>query len=214
MNLAVTPSEPVLPIVLPIALDGSLGTNRAHGLHKQIAADTDVEAVRLWLAEYTASPHTLRSYRKEAVRLLLWTTAPLMRSKPPTRPASPRYVAHRPTGFATAQPPIRPMPARTCASSRKICGTRRSRPPASICTPKTTSDIHKRHAAMSIRTSRPVSRRRSRKIRDHHWHWMLEESAGSQCGERSRDVSSAHLRCCHYRLELAWMGFLDVVSFL
>jgi integrase/recombinase XerC len=80
MNLAITPSEPVLPIVLPIALDGSLGTNRAHGLHKQIAADTDVEAVRLWLAEYTASPHTLRSYRKEAVRLLLWTTQTL--SKP------------------------------------------------------------------------------------------------------------------------------------
>jgi len=77
MNLAVTPSEPVLTIVLPIALDGSLGTNRAHGLHKQIAADTDVEAVRLWLAEYTASPHTLRSYRKEAVRLLLWTTQTL-----------------------------------------------------------------------------------------------------------------------------------------
>ncbi|WP_035486551.1 tyrosine-type recombinase/integrase [Paraburkholderia xenovorans] len=77
MNLAVTPSEPVLTIVLPIALDGSLGTNRASGLHKQIAADTDVEAVRLWLAEYTASPHTLRSYRKEAVRLLLWTTQTL-----------------------------------------------------------------------------------------------------------------------------------------
>ena len=77
MNLAVTPSEPVLTIVLPIALDGSLGTNRASGLHKQIAADTDLEAVRLWLAEYTASPHTLRSYRKEAVRLLLWTTQTL-----------------------------------------------------------------------------------------------------------------------------------------
>ena len=77
MNLAVTPSEPVLTIVLPIALDGSLGTNRASGLHKQIAADTDVEALRLWLAEYTASPHTLRSYRKEAVRLLLWTTQTL-----------------------------------------------------------------------------------------------------------------------------------------
>jgi hypothetical protein len=43
---------------------------------------------------------------------------------------------------------------------------------------------------------------------------MLEENAGSQCGERSRDVSSAHLRRGHYRLELAWMGFLDVVNFL
>jgi integrase/recombinase XerC len=74
MNLAVAPSEPVLAIALPTELDGSFGTNRASGRHKQIAADTDVEAVRLWLAEYTASPHTLRSYRKEAVRLLLWAT--------------------------------------------------------------------------------------------------------------------------------------------
>jgi integrase/recombinase XerC len=77
MNLAVTPSEPVLAIALPTVLDGSLGTNRANGRHRQIAADTDVEAVRLWLAEYSASPHTLRSYRKEAVRLLLWATQSL-----------------------------------------------------------------------------------------------------------------------------------------
>ncbi|MEW6679152.1 MAG: tyrosine-type recombinase/integrase [Pseudomonadota bacterium] len=33
-----------------------------------------MEAVRLWLAEYAGSPHTLRSYRKEAVRLLIWAT--------------------------------------------------------------------------------------------------------------------------------------------
>jgi integrase len=77
MDLAVAPAEPVLAITLPTALDGSGGTNRAHGQYKQIAADTDVEAVRLWLAEYTASPHTLRSYRKEAVRLLLWATQTL-----------------------------------------------------------------------------------------------------------------------------------------
>lgn len=77
MNLAGTPSEPVLAIVLPVALDGSLGTNRASGRHSQIAADTDVEAVRLWLAEYSMSPHTLRSYRKEVVRLLLWATQTL-----------------------------------------------------------------------------------------------------------------------------------------
>ena len=35
---------------------------------------TDVGAVRLWLAEYAGSPHTLRSYRKEAVHLLEWAT--------------------------------------------------------------------------------------------------------------------------------------------
>ncbi|MCC8397582.1 tyrosine-type recombinase/integrase [Paraburkholderia sp. MMS20-SJTR3] len=69
--------EPVLSIALPAALDGRDGINRARGGHRQIAADSDVEAVRLWLAEYAGSPHTLRSYRKEAVRLLLWATQTL-----------------------------------------------------------------------------------------------------------------------------------------
>lgn len=76
-NPAAAPSELALAIALPASLDGSLGTNRASGQHRQITADTDIEAVRLWLAEYTASPHTLRSYRKEAVRLLLWATRTL-----------------------------------------------------------------------------------------------------------------------------------------
>jgi len=79
MNVVPNDPEPVLAIALPVTLDGSSGSNRAHGLHKQIAANTDVEAVRLWLAEYAASPHTLRSYRKEAVRLLLWATQALGR---------------------------------------------------------------------------------------------------------------------------------------
>lgn len=62
-------------IALPSALDGSNGSNRAQSGVRQIAADTDVEAVRLWLAEYADSPHTLRSYHKEAVRLLVWATS-------------------------------------------------------------------------------------------------------------------------------------------
>lgn len=61
-------------IAIPIALDGREGTNRARGGVRQITADTDVEAVRLWMAEYADSPHTLRSYRKEAARLLIWAT--------------------------------------------------------------------------------------------------------------------------------------------
>ncbi|WP_129140306.1 tyrosine-type recombinase/integrase [Modicisalibacter coralii] len=40
--------------------------------HVHIAADNDVEAVALWLDEYTATPQTWRAYRKEAERLLLW----------------------------------------------------------------------------------------------------------------------------------------------
>lgn len=63
--------------VLSPALDGHEGTNRARGGQSQIAADSDLAAVRVWLAEYVGSPHTLRSYRKEAVRLLLWATQSL-----------------------------------------------------------------------------------------------------------------------------------------
>ncbi|WP_028232958.1 tyrosine-type recombinase/integrase [Paraburkholderia mimosarum] len=77
MNLPVPTPESLLPMALPAALDGREGTNRARGAHRQIAADTDLDAVRLWLAEYVHSPHTLRSYRKEAVRLLIWATRAL-----------------------------------------------------------------------------------------------------------------------------------------
>lgn len=60
---------------LPVALSGAKGTNRAAAhVPRQMAADDDVEAMGLWLAEYMDSPHTLRSYRKEAERLLVWAT--------------------------------------------------------------------------------------------------------------------------------------------
>ncbi|NIC03955.1 tyrosine-type recombinase/integrase [Billgrantia bachuensis] len=38
----------------------------------RIAAGSDAEAVAQWLAEFRASPQTLRAYRREAERLLLW----------------------------------------------------------------------------------------------------------------------------------------------
>jgi len=61
-------------LVLPARLDGRKGSNRAPtNTIKQIAADNDLEAVRCWLAEFHDSPHTLRNYRKEIERLLLWT---------------------------------------------------------------------------------------------------------------------------------------------
>ena len=66
--------EEISAVALPQTLDGSEGSNRARGVVRQTAADTDVKAIRLWLAEYVNSPHTLRSYRKEAVRLLFWAT--------------------------------------------------------------------------------------------------------------------------------------------
>ena len=74
MSTWVTTSDTFPDFTLPPTLDGSLGTNRALSSVRQTAADTDVDALRLWLAEYAGSPHTLRNYRKEAVRLIIWAT--------------------------------------------------------------------------------------------------------------------------------------------
>jgi integrase/recombinase XerC len=65
----------IVPQTLPAVLSGASGTNRVvAGVTRQIAADDDVAAIGLWLAEYRGSPNTFRSYRKEAERLLLWAT--------------------------------------------------------------------------------------------------------------------------------------------
>lgn len=57
---------------LPTYLDGRDGSNRSDTKHKLIDADTDLDAIRTWLAEFSDSPQTFRNYRKEAERLLLW----------------------------------------------------------------------------------------------------------------------------------------------
>lgn len=73
------PKNPVAPITqieslaLPPHLDGSQGRNRHEIKHCQINADTDWQAIQCWLNEFYDSPQTLRNYRKEAERLLLWT---------------------------------------------------------------------------------------------------------------------------------------------
>lgn len=61
------------PHQLPPHLDGSAGTNRAApGQPNLLGAADDLAALRAFLMEYAASPATLRAYRKEAERLLLW----------------------------------------------------------------------------------------------------------------------------------------------
>jgi len=54
-------------------LDGRSGLNRATGNRSQIAAETDIEAIKAWLARYTDTKTTFENYRKEAERLLLWS---------------------------------------------------------------------------------------------------------------------------------------------
>ena len=70
------PTENDLTVALDILLDGSQGANRNPTAVKQITGNTDLEAIESWLkAKKRKSPNTLRSYRREAYRLLAWSVA-------------------------------------------------------------------------------------------------------------------------------------------
>ena len=79
--------SPVLPeqsLVMPIetfsvpqTLTGANGTNREWNVPRQIEANTDVDAVFAWLANFTGKQTTFDAYRKEAERLLLWCVVQL-----------------------------------------------------------------------------------------------------------------------------------------
>ena len=68
---------PIENVLLPTHIDGSNGTNRATGNRPQIAADNDVDAIKAWLARFLDTKTTFDNYRKEAERLLLWSTIQL-----------------------------------------------------------------------------------------------------------------------------------------
>ena len=75
MNEDISDTELIsVPGFLRAELVGSRGANRSLAARPLIAATDDLSAIGIWLAEYRNSPHTLRSYRKEALRLLLWAT--------------------------------------------------------------------------------------------------------------------------------------------
>lgn len=74
---AVAPLELVR---LPDHLGGRTGSNRSALGHAQIAAQTDIDALKAWLARFLDTRTTFDSYRKEAERLLLWAT--IERGKP------------------------------------------------------------------------------------------------------------------------------------
>lgn len=71
---------PLDALVVPSQCDGSKGSNRAHSGACQIRADSDIDAIKAWLARFLDKQTTFDSYRKEAERLLLWSTLQL--SKP------------------------------------------------------------------------------------------------------------------------------------
>lgn len=64
-------------MALPADFDGRDGANRATGNRPQIAATNDVDALKAWLARYHDTKTTFDNYRKEAERLLLWSTIEL-----------------------------------------------------------------------------------------------------------------------------------------
>lgn len=65
---------PLDGVLLPLHMDGSNGSNRACGNRPQIAANNDVDAIKAWLARFLNTKTTFDNYRKEAERLLLWST--------------------------------------------------------------------------------------------------------------------------------------------
>ncbi len=73
----VSPAFPLDILATPLPLDGSAGSNRGVAGLSRIAANNDVEAVRAWLARFHDTPTTFDNYRKEAERLLLWSTLQL-----------------------------------------------------------------------------------------------------------------------------------------
>lgn len=70
---AAPPSElsPWERLVVPEQFDGSCGTFRAPASTSTLSATNDYEAINAWLGLHE-SPATLRGYRKEAERLILW----------------------------------------------------------------------------------------------------------------------------------------------
>lgn len=70
------PERSDLSLALPAWLDGSEGSNRDKRGICLFDGDTDLEAIEAWLAaKEQSSPNTLRSYRKEAYRLLAWAVS-------------------------------------------------------------------------------------------------------------------------------------------
>ncbi len=72
MTTALPAPRPLDALELSSDLDGRYGTNRANG-RMQVAADTDLDALRAWLARFADTKTTFDNYRKEAERLLLWS---------------------------------------------------------------------------------------------------------------------------------------------
>jgi site-specific recombinase XerD len=77
ISVPISSTLPIESVVLGPHIDGSSGSNRAAGVRAQIAATNDVDAIKAWLARFINTKTTFENYRKEAERLLLWSTLQL-----------------------------------------------------------------------------------------------------------------------------------------
>lgn len=74
---SLSPVVPLESFVAPAQIDGSDGSNRAGMGTRLIRADNDIDAIKAWLARFLDKQTTFNNYRKEAERLLLWSTLEL-----------------------------------------------------------------------------------------------------------------------------------------
>ncbi|MFZ6675454.1 tyrosine-type recombinase/integrase [Undibacterium sp. Xuan67W] len=124
---------PLEYVALSVELDGSYGSNRASGNRPQIAATNDIDAIKAWLARFHDTKTTFDNYRKEAERLLLWSTLQLGKALSSLthedllmyqvflenpQPAV-RWVMRDGRKFARAHPEWRPFAGPLSSSSRR-----------------------------------------------------------------------------------------------
>lgn len=64
---------PIEQLVLPPAMDGHQGVHRRPADYRQIDADTDLQAILLWLKTSAKSPATFSRYRGAVNQLVNWT---------------------------------------------------------------------------------------------------------------------------------------------
>lgn len=83
---------PLERLALPSPLQGSDGIFRSR-LPNTLEAQDDLQAIRRWLARYEERPATMRSYRKEIERFLLWSVG--VRRKPVSSTSSIDCQAYR-----------------------------------------------------------------------------------------------------------------------
>ena len=125
------------------------GSQRTPSAGCRIAATDDVQAIRAWLSARARAAHTARAYRKEAERLLLWST--VLRGKPmssldtqdcaayraflaapPAAWCGPRHSSRQSADWRPFEGPLSPRSAATAVAGRWAtrgcgCASRRRR---------------------------------------------------------------------------------------